>query len=47
MEVRIPTPVGSFLKFPMDVVSADLPMLLGLDILDREGLIADNVRNEL
>ncbi len=34
-------------KFPMDVVSADMPMLLGLDILDREGLIACNVRNEL
>ncbi len=31
----------------MEVVSADIPTLLGLDILYREGIIAGNVRNDL
>ena len=31
----------------MDVVAADVPMLLGLDVLDREKLIVDNVDNLL
>ncbi len=47
MEVRIHARIGSFQKCPMDIVSADIPMLLGLNILDRDGLIADNIRNEL
>ena len=31
----------------MDVVNADIPALLGMDILDRESLIADTVANRL
>ena len=31
----------------MDVVKADIPALLGLDLLDRESLIADTVANRL
>jgi len=45
--VRIPTPDGSFLGLDMDVVEANIPMLVGLDVLDREKLVADNVQNKL
>ena len=31
----------------MDVVKADTPALLGLDVLDRESLMADTVANRL
>ena len=31
----------------MDVVQADVPMLIGLEVLDRERLIPDNVANKL
>ena len=31
----------------MDVVPADIPPLLGMDVLDRESLIADTVANRL
>ena len=47
MEVRILTKNGSYLKIDMDVVSADIPILLGLDVLDRESIVACNVHNEL
>jgi hypothetical protein len=39
--VRIPTPEGKFIKIEMDVVQADVPMLIGLEILDLESLIPD------
>jgi len=45
--VRIPTPDGSFIALRIDVVQADIPMLLGLDVMDREKLVANNVLNEL
>ena len=45
--IRIPTPNLSYLEVDMDVVSADVLYLLGLDVLDREKLVADNVRNVL
>ncbi len=47
MHIRIPRPNGSFLSILLDVISADVPMLLGLDILDRESLVANNVTDEL
>ena len=31
----------------MDIVRPDVPFLLGLDILDKEGLVANNVMNQL
>lgn len=45
MEMRIPTPDGAFLALSVDVVRAKVPMLLGIDVLDRERLLADNVEN--
>ena len=47
IRIRIPTPDNSFIKFDSDIVSADVPMLIGLDILDRESLVPNNVINEL
>ena len=47
LRIRIPLPNGSFLPLSIDVVDADIPCLLGLDLLDREGLVADNVENVL
>ena len=47
MEIRIPTPNGSFLRIQLGVISADVPMLLGLDVLDRESPVANNRTNEL
>jgi hypothetical protein len=44
---RIPTPNGNYIKMDMDVVQADVPMIIGLEVLDRECLVADNVENKL
>ena len=43
----MPTPDGSFIHIEADVVTANIPLLLGLDVLDREQLVADNVLNQL
>ena len=43
--IRIPTPNGSFIEHRFDVVKADVPLLLGLDLLDSSGLIVNNVNN--
>ena len=45
--IKIPTPNGSTLVRKMDVVQADIPLLIGLDLLHEEKLVADNVRNKL
>ena len=34
-------------KQKIDVVKADIPLLLGLDFLDSSGLIVDNMNNQL
>lgn len=47
IEIRIPTPDGSFFAFDADIVKADVPLLLGIDVLDRESIVADNVDNVL
>lgn len=47
VEFRIPTPDGAFIALQVDVVSADVPLLLGIDVLDREQLVTDNVDNVL
>ena len=44
MRVSIPTPNGSCMAFTCDIVRADIPLLLGLDVMRREGLII-NVRD--
>lgn len=45
--VRIPTPDGGFLPLEIDVVKANIPMLIGLEVLDQNQLVADNLDNEL
>jgi hypothetical protein len=45
--VRIPLAGGSFVPVEMGVVKADIPMLVGLDVLDRYALTIDNVDNVL
>lgn len=47
IDIRLPTPQGTFIPLSIDVVSADIPLLLGLDIMDKESLVADNVLNVL
>ena len=47
MEIRIPAPDGSYIAFEVDVMNADVPLFLGLDLLDREQLVADNLENVL
>lgn len=47
IEIRLPTPDGSFLAMEVDVVDAYVPLLMGIDTLDREQLVADNVENVL
>ena len=45
--IRIPTPNNSFLEFTADVVPPDIPLLIGIDTLDKYKLVADNVKNVL
>ncbi len=47
MNIRIPIPNGSFSNIQLDIASADVPFLQGLDVLDREIMVANNVTNEL
>ena len=47
MQIRIPILNHSFLKIIVNVVPADFPLLLGLDVLDNEKIVANNFQNEL
>lgn len=47
LHIRIPTPTGSFIEANLDVVSANVPLLIGLDILDQHGIYPNNVKNLL
>lgn len=47
MPIRLPTPDGSTINMRADVVRADIPLLLGLDLLDKERLMPNNVLNLL
>ena len=47
VHVRIPTPNNGFLALDIHVVDANIPMIMGLEMLDRELLVANNVRNLL
>ena len=44
MQVSIPTPNGNTMNFRCDIIPADIPLLLRLDVMRREGLII-NVRD--
>ena len=47
MEFRIPLPNAGYLPVQADIVDADVPLLMGLDYLGKERLLADNLRNKL
>lgn len=47
LNIRIPTPDGSFLRLSVDVIKADVPLPIGLDVLDVQKLVADEVDNRL
>jgi Aspartyl protease len=47
LHMRFPTPNGSFIMLEVDVVPTNVPMLLGLDVLEKFGLCADTVHNVL
>ena len=47
LSVRFPGPSGNVIRAKLDVIQADVPMLFGLDILDKEGFVADNTTNRL
>jgi hypothetical protein len=47
LHMRLPTPNGSFIMLEVYVVPKNVPMLLGLDVLDKFGLCADTVHNVL
>jgi hypothetical protein len=44
--IHIPTP-ASFITLNVDVVRANVPLLIGLEVLDANGLTADTVSNKL
>lgn len=45
--IRIPTPHGTVMEFNLNVVEANVPIILGLDLLDKEQLYIDNIDNIL
>lgn len=45
IDARIPLLSGAYLPMRVDAVNADIPLLVGLDILDREGMVPDNYDN--
>ncbi len=47
IEIGIPTPSDEAIKINVDVVAPDIQLSIGLDVLDREKLVATNVSNEL
>lgn len=47
ISIKIPTQSSNPLLIDVDVVEADVPLLIGIDILDKEKLVARNVHNVL
>ncbi len=45
--VRVPVPNGSVFEQSFDVVQADVPILIGLDVINENRLVADNDKNNL
>lgn len=43
MNIRVPTPDGSYIPLTVDVINIDVTFFIGLDALDSEKLFADNV----
>lgn len=47
LEFRLPLPNNGYLPISADIVNADIPLLIGLDYMDREKLLANNLVNKL
>ena len=47
IQIRIPRPSYSCFKIKVNVIPTDVPLLFGLDVLNNEELVANNVQNEL
>lgn len=47
MNIRMRIRDGYYLNFWIDVVDADVPLLIGLELLDKHELVVDNVDNLL
>ena len=45
--IRIPTPGPDILKFSVDVIRPDVTLLIGLDLMDQEQIVPNNVSNKL
>lgn len=45
MSLRIPTPIRQFIEILLEIVIEDIRFMFGLDVLDREQLVAGNVEN--
>lgn len=45
--MRIHTPDESFITVNPEVVNTNVPFLIGIDTLDKEDLIANNIKNKL
>lgn len=43
----MPSPDGSYLAFPAETIKAEIPLLMGIDTLERESMVADNADNVL
>jgi len=46
LPIRIPIPNNSYIPYEFDVVQPDVPMLMGLDLLDAMKCYANNVENK-
>ena len=47
VEIRIPIPSNFYLPILSDVVNADIPLLIGLDFLDKAKIYVNNLTNKL
>lgn len=47
IKIRVPTSNNSFIPITMDVVDVIIPMIIGLDLLDKEELIVENVDDHI
>jgi hypothetical protein len=47
ISIRFPMADGHFFDRDVDVVPADVPLLMGLDLMDEVGLLFDNTTNQL
>lgn len=45
--LRLPAGPSNFLSFPVDVVAADISLIIGLDVLKRELILVDYLSNKL